>query len=160
MTRSENLAKRLEEILLNGTWIANTNYQNLLENITWQQATTKIQNLNSIALLTFHINYYLSGIIKVLQGGPLEIKDQFSFNAPSISSEKDWLNLKISLLNNSQEFIQLVNQLDDKTLDEVFIDPKYGTYQRNLEGVIEHCYYHLGQISLLKKLIESSGKLI
>ncbi|HBC04915.1 MAG TPA: DUF1572 domain-containing protein, partial [Aequorivita sp.] len=41
---------------------------------------------------------------------------------------------------------------DDEKLNEIFADEKYGTYQRNIEGMIEHCYYHLGQISLLKKL--------
>lgn len=31
-----------------------------------------------------------------------------------------------------------------------------GSYLRNIEGVIEHSYYHLGQISLIKKMISRS----
>jgi hypothetical protein len=31
-------------------------------------------------------------------------------------------------------------------LDEVFVDEKYGTYQRNIDGMIEHAYYHLGRL--------------
>ena len=38
-------------------------------------------------------------------------------------------------------------------LEEIFVDEKYGTYRRNIEGIIEHSYYHLGQISLIKKMI-------
>jgi hypothetical protein len=38
-------------------------------------------------------------------------------------------------------------------LNEVFVDEKYGTYQRNIGGMIEHSYYHLGQIVLLKKIL-------
>ncbi|MCB0491064.1 MAG: hypothetical protein KDC93_01485 [Cyclobacteriaceae bacterium] len=33
--------------------------------------------------------------------------------------------------------------MDDTKLDAAFVDEKYGTYQQNIEGVIEHCYYHL-----------------
>lgn len=44
--------------------------------------------------------------------------------------------------------------MPDQKLEEVFVEEKYGTYLRNIEGVIEHSYYHLGQISLIKKLIE------
>ncbi|MEM8891667.1 MAG: DUF1572 domain-containing protein, partial [Bacteroidota bacterium] len=36
---------------------------------------------------------------------------------------------------------------------EGFVDEKYGTYRRNIDGMIEHCYYHLGQISIIRKMI-------
>ncbi|MGN6163930.1 MAG: hypothetical protein ACTHOF_05245 [Flavisolibacter sp.] len=41
----------------------------------------------------------------------------------------------------------------DSKLDEIFVDEKYGTYYRNLQGIIEHTHYHLGQIVLIKKLL-------
>ena len=41
---------------------------------------------------------------------------------------------------------------DDKLFDN-FADPKYGSYYRNLQGIVEHTHYHLGQIVLLKKII-------
>jgi len=43
--------------------------------------------------------------------------------------------------------------MSNEKLDEAFVDVKYGSYQRNIEGVIEHSYYHLGQISLVRKMI-------
>ena len=43
--------------------------------------------------------------------------------------------------------------MDENIFDQPFIDAKYGTFLRNIEGVIEHSYYHLGQISLIRKLI-------
>ena len=43
--------------------------------------------------------------------------------------------------------------ITDEKLEEIFVNEKYGTYKRNIEGMIEHCYYHLGQISLIKKMI-------
>jgi hypothetical protein len=55
------IANRLREVFLNGKWIANTNYRHQLEAITWQQAVKKVGDLNTIAALTYHINYYLAG---------------------------------------------------------------------------------------------------
>ncbi|MEG1022142.1 MAG: hypothetical protein RSE50_11550 [Myroides sp.] len=41
----------------------------------------------------------------------------------------------------------------DEKLDSVFVDEKYGSYRRNIEAMIEHSYYHLGQIVLIKKML-------
>jgi hypothetical protein len=153
MKRSEFVANRLQEVLLDGKWIANTNFKAQIENLDWRQASRKIGQLNSIAALTYHINYYLKGIIHLLENGRLEIHDRFSFDLPPINSENVWRSLVKEFLTNSEKFIGHVKQFSDEKLDEVFVDPKYGTYYRNIEGVIEHSYYHLGQISLLRKLM-------
>ncbi|TCD28110.1 DinB family protein [Pedobacter psychrodurus] len=158
MKRSEFIANRLREVLLNGYWIANTNYKEQLLSITWQQAVHQIADLNTIAALTYHINYYLAGLLNVFKGGLLEIKDQYSFDLPPIQSETDWKKLVEEFLVNSASFANEVAQMRDEKLDQVFIDEKYGTYLRNVEGVIEHSYYHLGQLVLIKKLIFAAGK--
>ncbi|TMU51004.1 DinB family protein [Flagellimonas algicola] len=153
MGRSQELASRLQEVLLDGRWVANTNCKAQLENLSWEVATQKVGNLNTIAALTFHINYYLAGLIVVFQGGALEIRDKYSFDLPPINSQADWEKLVNEFLANSETFVQEVAQLSDNILDQPFVDEKYGTYLRNIEGIIEHTYYHLGQISMLKKLI-------
>ncbi|MBL0072977.1 MAG: hypothetical protein IPP34_14725 [Bacteroidetes bacterium] len=55
MIRSQDLANRLQEVLLDGKWIANTNFKEQILSINWEQATTKVANLNTIALLTFYL---------------------------------------------------------------------------------------------------------
>lgn len=153
MTKTTFIANRLREVLLNGHWIANINYKELISDLTWQQATQKVGNLNTIAALVFHVNYYLDGILNVFNGGGLEIRDKYSFDLPPIQSEADWKQLMDAFLANSEKFAQQVAQMSDEQLDEPFVDEKYGNYLRNLEGVIEHSYYHMGQISLIKKMI-------
>ena len=153
MQRNTLLAKRLREVFINGQWIANTNYQEQIEDVPWDLANIKIHDLNSIALLTFHINYYLKGLIQVLNGGALEINDRYSFDMPQINSEKDWDDLKTQFINNAEVFCNKVAELDDALFEKSFVDEKYGTYLRNIEAVIEHSYYHLGQIVLIKKMI-------
>ena len=153
MARNLAIANRLREVLLNGKWIANTNFKEQILSVNWEQAIQKVENLNTIALLTFHINYYLAGLLNVFAGGKLEIKDKYSFDLPEIKSEKDWNKLVNDFLNNSEMFAKQVEQLDESILEQPFVDKKYGSYLRNIEGVIEHSYYHLGQVSLIKKMI-------
>ena len=158
MTRNFTLANRLREVLLNGHWIANTNFQEQLQSINWKQAIQKIDNLNTIAALTYHINYYLEGLLNAFQNGKLEIKDKYSFDLPQIQTESDWIKLVTDFLNNSEKFSRQIEQMDDNIFEQPFIDEKYGNYLRNIEGVIEHSYYHLGQISLIRKMIIQNVK--
>lgn len=152
LARNTVIANRLREVLLDGKWVANTNFKEHLFAISWEQATQKVGNLNTIALLTFHINYYLNGLLNVFNGGKLDIRDNYSFDLPEIKSETDWNTLVNALLSNAELFAKHVEQMTDEELDQPFVDEKYGSYLRNIEAVIEHCYYHLGQVSLLRKL--------
>lgn len=153
MELNKYLANRLKEVLLDGKWIAGTNFKEQITNTNWQQAIQKVENLNTIALLTFHINYYLKGLINVFEGGELEIKDKYSFDMPEIKSETDWNNLVSEFISNSEKFIHHVEHLDNGILNKPFVKEEYGSYLRNIEAQIEHSYYHLGQISLIKKMI-------
>ena len=152
MNRSQFIARRLSEVYLDGHWVANTNYKEQLSSLHWQQAMQRVGQLNTIALLTYHINYYLRGLLQVLNGGALEIKDKYSFDMPPVTNEKDWQALSAELFSNAEKFVAAVAILPDEKMDEHFVDPKYGTWYRNLEAVVEHSYYHLGQISLIRKL--------
>ena len=153
MSSTSQLAKTFREAMLDGLWIANTNFKDQLKDISLEQATAKVGSLNTIAMLTFHIDYYIAGLINVFEGGDLEIRDQFSFDLPSIESQEKWEELLHKLWNDSEKFAVLLEQMPDYKMNEVFVDEKYGTYLRNIDGMIEHAYYHLGQITLIKKLI-------
>lgn len=155
MSSAVQLSKRFREVLLDGLWIANTNFKDQLSGVSWEQAVTKVSSLNTIAMLTFHIHYYIAGIINVFEGGALEIKDQYSFDLPVIESQVQWEELLSQLWADAEKFAGLVEQIPDDQLDEAFADEKYGTYRRNIDGMIEHSYYHLGQITLIKKLLTS-----
>ena len=155
MKRSLALASRLREVFLTGQWIANTNYKEQLHRVNSQQAIQKVGDLNSIAALTYHINYYLAGLLHAFETGKLEIRDKYSFDLPEMGSEEDWNRLVKEFLGNAEKFAARVEQMDDTLFDQPFIDEKYGRYLWNIDGVIEHSYYHLGQIVLIRKMITS-----
>ncbi|MDG1475557.1 MAG: DUF1572 domain-containing protein [Vicingaceae bacterium] len=153
-TKSQSLESRLKEVLTEGTWVTGTNFRKQITETTFESATKEVYGLNSIAKLTFHIHYYIAGVLQVLEGGDLTIKDQLSFDAPTINSEKDWQNLINQYTTDAEKFIYLVANLSDDQLKENFVKKEYGDYERNINVLIEHTYYHLGQVALIKKLIK------
>ncbi|MEL6864241.1 MAG: DinB family protein [Bacteroidota bacterium] len=153
MKNASPIAKRFREVLLDGRWIANTNYKELLSDLSWQQATTPIGSLNTIAALTFHIDYYIGGVLQVFEGGSLDIRDKYSFDLPPIRSQADWEKLVHQLWQHSERFAQHIESMSEEQLLAPFVKAQYGDYLRNIEGMIEHCYYHMGQIAILKKMI-------
>ena len=152
MNQSIRLAQRFREVMLDGRWVANTNFMDQLSKINLKQATSKIGEHNSIAALAFHVSYYIEGVLNVFKGGNLEIRDKYSFNMPEFESEEGWQEFLSRLWTKAEEFAMHIESLEESKLSEVFVDEKYGTYQRNIEGMIEHCYYHLGQVTLISKL--------
>ena len=146
------IAKHLREVHFGGNWTA-SNLKDHLVGLTWQQATTQVYSFNTIALLVYHMNYYIRAVSKVLQGESLDASDKYSFNLPPIESQDDWENLLDKTWADAENFASLIEQLPENTLWEDFSDNKYGNYYRNLHGIIEHTHYHLGQIVLIKKMV-------
>ncbi|RKF03320.1 uncharacterized protein DUF1572 [Tenacibaculum lutimaris] len=153
MKKTEQLAHRLREVILNGTWIADTNYKDLLNNVDWKIATTKFQSLNTISALAQHIHYYINGIKNVFLNGKLEIRDKDSFDFPLITSQNGWETFLNRFWSDTEKLADLIGKMEEKKLNQTFVDERYGTYLRNIEGMIEHNYYHLAQIILIKKII-------
>lgn len=151
---TEQIAKQFHEVYFGGNWTV-SNLKDQLSDVTWQQATQKVLDFNTIATLTYHIHYFVHHVSKALQGEPLTAKDKYSFNHPPIDSEQAWQNFLNQVFQDGENFVNLIAQLPDEKLHTIFVDEKYGTYYRNLNGIIEHTHYHLGQIALLKKWILS-----
>lgn len=57
---------------------------------------------------------------------------------------------------DAEQFALNVESMSDEKLESVFVDEKYGSYRRNIEAMIEHSYYHLGQIVLIKKILSQN----
>ena len=152
MNLSVETAKHFRDVHFGGNWTS-VSLKETLADVSWQQAVTKVHSFNTIAVLVYHTNYYVSAVLKVLQGEALNASDTFSFDLPPIQSDTDWKNLLNKTWADAERFASLLEQLPESRSGEVFTDEKYGTYYRNMHGIIEHIHYHLGQIVVIKKLI-------
>lgn len=157
MNLSTQIAKHFKDVHFGGNWTS-VNLKQTLADVDWKQATTKVYSFNTIAVLVYHINYYVTAVTKVLQGGSLDAHDKYSFDLPPIQSQEDWEKLLKKMWTEAENFAILVEQLPESKLGEFFSDEKYGNYYRNLHGIIEHSHYHLGQIVLIKKILLQEQK--
>ena len=157
MNLTGQIAKHFREVHFGENWTS-SNLKENLGDVTWQQATTQVYSFNTIATLVYHINYYVSAVLKVLQGEPLNASDKYSFDHPSSLSQEDWKNLLDKTWTDAENFASQIEQLPESKLGETFSDEKYGNYYRNIHGIIEHIHYHLGQIVLIKKILRQADK--
>lgn len=148
---TQQLAKHFREVYYGGNWTW-VNLRDTLKDVSWEQAVAKVHDGNTIAVLVYHISYYVTVQLKVLNGGSLEGTDKDSFNCPPIRSKEDWEGLLNRVWKEADEYAALAEQFPDSRLNDYFVIEKYGTWLRNFLGLIEHTHYHLGQIVFLKKM--------
>ncbi|MCB0699834.1 MAG: DinB family protein [Chitinophagales bacterium] len=156
MNFNQQIAKHFRNVHFGGNWTS-VNLNDLLKDVTWQQATTKVSNINTIATLTYHVHYFVHEVLKVLNGGELEAHDKYSFDHPPINSQDDWDRFLERVFADAKEFADLVEQLPDDKFFEDFTDAKYGNYYGNIVGITEHTHYHLGQIAVIKKMLNNAA---
>ena len=157
MILNKQIAKHFRDVHFGGNWTF-SNMKDVLSGITWQQALMQVYDCNTIATLVFHINYFTDAALKVLQGGPLNAHDKYSFDHPPIHSQEDWDKLVNKALSDAEQFASLVEQLPEEQLWQTFTNEKYGNYYRNIHGIIEHTHYHLGQIAIIKKIVQQKER--
>ncbi|MGC4232994.1 MAG: DUF1572 domain-containing protein [Niabella sp.] len=155
---SQQLAQQFTGVHQTKDWVSATSLRLQLSDVTWEEANKKMGNHNSIAVLAFHLNYYVNGINRVLEGNPLDIRDQFSFDAPEITNEENWQTLLQKLEKDADRFSSLVSQKPPEYWEQPFANLNYGSNYHNINAMIQHIYYHLGQIVLLKKLIREGAE--
>ena len=151
MNAAQRIAADFREMYTDGNWTC-TNLRDMVKDVPWQQAMIKPHGLNSLLALVYHIHYYVRVVTRVLQGGPLSGSDKESYNHPPISSQEEWEQFLGTVWMEGEEFARLVEQLPEERLWENFANEKYGNYYRNLNNIIKHTHYHLGQIPIIKKL--------
>ncbi|MBS1773114.1 MAG: DUF1572 domain-containing protein [Bacteroidetes bacterium] len=155
MNLSIQLAKHLRDVYNGGNWTC-VNMKDTLASVSWEQATTKVYSFNTIATLVHHVHYYVAAQIDVLQGRPLNAKDELSFAYAPINNDADWDSMLSKVFTDVETLAGLIEQLPEAAICQHFTDEKYGTYYRNLQGMIEHTHYHLGQITLIKKIVQET----
>ncbi len=149
------IAKHFKELIFGPNWIAVTDLKTVLSDVTWEEAIHRIGDLNTIAVLVYHVYYYVKLVNRVLEGGPLEGHDSLSFDTPPIGNSSDWNDLLNNVWINAEKFIHLVEGLPKDKMMQDFAGGEYGSYYRNLQAIVEHHHYHLGQIVLIKKLVRN-----
>lgn len=109
---------------------------------------------NTIAALLHHITYWNRVMVQRTVGVSVILPETNGYDVSILKTEKDWRLLKEDNLRSAHELANAIRNFDEEKLLEPII-PGYPTAYKNLQGSVEHVHYHLGQMVILKKLIES-----
>ncbi|MGB1032504.1 MAG: DUF1572 domain-containing protein, partial [Flavobacteriales bacterium] len=101
MNSPQQLAAHLRQVFFGGNWTV-SNVKDQLSDVNWEMAVSKVKEFNTIAVLTFHIHYFVKAALEVFETGELNANDKFSFDHPPIESEKDWQDMINSALQDAE----------------------------------------------------------
>ena len=147
---TENIAKRLEEIYQGEPWFGES-IQTKLKSITGDKAYYQpVNNKHSIAEILGHMEFWRKSFILQLKG-----EDSSAFNGdspdnwPSVEElkKRGWKN-QISSFEETHRMLVGLLKSHNKTLNADLMN--------NLNGLVDHDIYHLGQIGMVKSL--TNGK--
>jgi len=147
---TKQLAQHIREVYFGVNWTYSY-LEEHLSDVTWEEATSKVGSLNTIIGLTYHIHYYVAPLISVVKDGIWNGNDDVSFDHPSIKSKKDWDRFLLMFFQEAESLALLIEQMEEESLWKT--EEKFGNYYKNIQGFVEHCHYHLGQIVVVKKLL-------
>jgi len=151
MNTAKEIARHIREIHVGNNW-TDSCIKDAVQDITWQEAIAKPIEANTIAMLVFHMNFYLNIVHERLSGGGLNFTQEESFAVPVIANENDWQQMLNKTFVDAEAFAKTVEQLSDERLMEE-IAKDHGSVYKNVQGIAEHNHYHLGQLVLIKKIL-------
>jgi len=112
---------------------------------------------HSIAELTAHMIGWRVVAICRLQGDTEYLPDQeetFNWRRISPKRSRAWNKLNERLISSQDELLALLGLFEEADLDHTVPGMSYSR-RTLLEGIIDHDLYHIGQIALIQKLLQS-----
>jgi uncharacterized damage-inducible protein DinB len=152
------LREKLEKVYGGDPWYGNS-AKSVLKNIDPEAAFIRVErNTHTIAELVSHITAWREFVSARLSGdNDFRMLQKISFDWKRIDKNKEtaWKNLLTALDKSQREILATLKKTDDDFLNRKVYRKRYNM-EFLIEGSIQHDLYHLGQISLLKKM--NNGK--
>lgn len=129
------------------------NLQEILDEIAEPVANSKLPGFNnSIHQIARHIIADVLLVTKRLQGINYELTPEENWIPDDKIASLDWLETKKALKESKTALINQLQSLKDADLDNPILKD-YSTIYVTLHGHIQHSYYHIGQISVIYRVV-------
>jgi uncharacterized damage-inducible protein DinB len=152
MKEAERIIKLFEALYEGSPWI-DVNIVGILNNITSDQAIKKIRaDRNSIWEIVNHLINWRVTVLQRIQDIQGAVPDNNYFEPVNDASDSAWKNTLHRLENSQQQWIDFLKTFSGNDFEKL-VQNKTMTYYEHIHGIIQHDAYHLGQITLLSKLI-------
>jgi uncharacterized damage-inducible protein DinB len=152
MSETKRILSLFKEVYDGSPWI-DINLTSVLQNVSAEQASNRVlKNCNTIWEITNHLIEYRLNVLQRVRGKIIETPDNNYFEPVTDTSEKNWKDALQRLSKVQKNWIEFLDKVDPGELEKVYT-PNSMTYCENIDGIIQHDVYHLGQIVLLSKQI-------
>jgi hypothetical protein len=144
------IAQHIIDVHEGGNWTDNS-IREALENVSVSQATTiTAASTNTIAGIIHHLTYWNNVMVIRISGHAVEIPEINGFDVPLLTTEEEWKILQLNNLKSAHDLVDAILKFDNNLSDPIL--PGYDSAYKSFYGCIEHIYYHLGQITMIKRL--------
>lgn len=149
------IAGQLKDAYQGEPWFGR-NMQELLREVSEENAFRKIANQHSILELLWHTITWRQFTISRLEETENKTLQHFEEEDWRILDHNDnglWQQGLERLHQTQTSLISLLEKQQDTLLDKIVSERKYN-FRKLLHGVIQHDIYHLGQIAYLNKQLQ------
>ena len=133
-------------------WI-DTTIAATLKQLTAKQAAVKIGELNSIWQIVNHMIMWRTALIGRVMDKPISHPDNNYIEEIKDTSAAAWKDTIKKLKRSQKDIISFLGSSEDELLEKVSPSSGYSYFELVMSIVI-HDSYHLGQIVLIKKMME------
>ena len=148
MTLAQHLGKHFRQAYFGGSF-SERNLRDELAGMSLPAARRTTAGGNSVVALVYHLHFYVRGVASVLAGGPLDTRDEASWETPDFQTEAAWRAFVTRTLEEGEAFAKTLEALPEEELWKPFYSSANAPTLTNALGILEHVYYHLGQVVLL-----------
>ncbi|MBW1654754.1 DinB family protein [Flavobacterium quisquiliarum] len=154
MSESKRISNLYQSIYNGNPWLE-VNLANTLKNVTAEQAYKKANpNLNTIWEIVNHLIQWRRNILERMQGEVIVTPDHNYFVPVLDPSEAAWAQSLQTLAKSQESWSTFFESFNDEDLAKIYVNNGH-TYYEHIHGIIQHDVYHLGQIVILKKLLNT-----
>lgn len=153
MKEQEQLSKLFNDLYHGTPWI-DINIESTLNEISAKEAATKpFPNFNSIWEIVNHMISWRQTLLKRLQGEEVESPEDNYFSYIPDRSESAWLKTKELFAACQHDWLHTLKKMKRKDFIHQHESSSFSNYEF-INGILQHDAYHLGQIRLMKKLVQ------
>ncbi|NCI45183.1 DinB family protein [Sediminibacterium soli] len=157
MKLTDTLSQNLLQVLTGPNW-TDVSIEDAIRDLHFEQVTLRTPaSANTIAGLLHHITYWNHIILQRLDGESPAIPESNGFDAGPISNEFSWQQLIEKTRHSFRELSHRIQLLPDEKW-QAPVNNGRSTVAASVFGIIEHGYYHLGQIVLIRKWVTGAAR--
>jgi uncharacterized damage-inducible protein DinB len=145
------LDEQLRRVLEGEAWHGPSLLESLAGVSAQQAAARPIAGAHSIWELVLHLGSDYSLVLRRLSGDGRQLTQAEEWPSCPPPTEENWRKAVQEVTSLNQELRQAVRSFPEERLDQPLVPEVPYTAYTQFIGVTQHCLYHAGQISLLKR---------